>query len=127
MSLVVLLLAATLAGCAAGTRLLTETADPKTISGTFDLITYGCRYPDDIEHAAFLIAPEKTSMVDLFVPTTSYKITRGLPADLGLAEAGAFVRCGNRTVEETRVHRIPASTDRHEDGRQSCGQSPWPR
>jgi hypothetical protein len=101
------LLAAILSGCALGTQLKTETADPKTIQGTYDLFTYGCRYPDDLEHAAFLIAPEKSSMVDLFVPATSYKIKRGLPADQALTEADAHVRCGVRTVQEIRVHRIP--------------------
>jgi hypothetical protein len=99
-------LAASLAGCAMGTQLHTETADPKTISGTYDLFLYGCRYPDDLEHAAFLIAPDKTGMVDLYVPETSYKIKRGLPADKAIAEADAFVRCGIHTVTGLRVHRI---------------------
>jgi hypothetical protein len=103
----VLLLTASVGGCAFGTQLRTETADPKTISGTYDLITYGCRYPDDIEHAAFMIVPEKTASMDLFVPATSFKIKRGLPADQALAEADTHVRCGVRTVQDIRVHRIP--------------------
>jgi hypothetical protein len=90
-----------------GTRLDTETADPKTITGTYDLLLYGCRYSDDLERAAFLIASDKTGMVDLFVPATSYKVKPGLPAEKALAEADAFVRCGNHTVTELRVHRIP--------------------
>jgi hypothetical protein len=100
------LLAAILTSCALGTQLKTETADPKTIQGTYDLFTYGCRYPHDLERAAFLIAPEKSNMVDLFVPDTSYKIKRGIPADQALTEANAHVRCGVRTVQEIRVHRI---------------------
>jgi hypothetical protein len=98
---------ASLSGCVLGTQLNTETADPKTISGTYDLYLYGCRYPDDREHAAFLIAPDKASMVDLYVPDTSYKIKRGIPADKALAEAYMFVRCGIHTVTDLRVHRIP--------------------
>lgn len=90
-----------------GTQLQSETADPKTISGTYDLYLYGCRYPDDLEHAAFLIVPDRMGMVDLYVPDTSYKIKRGLPADKALADADAFVRCGIHTVNELRVHRIP--------------------
>lgn len=90
-----------------GTRLDSETADPRTITGAYDLLLYGCRYPDDLERAAFLIAPDKTDRVDLFVLKTSYKVKRGLPADKALAEADAFVRCGNHTVTELRVHRIP--------------------
>jgi hypothetical protein len=49
----------TIQGCSLGTQLRTESADPKGIEGTYDLFTYGCRHPTDIEHAAFLIAPEK--------------------------------------------------------------------
>jgi len=100
-------LVASLSGCALGTRLDSETADPRTITGTYDLLLYGCRYPDDLERAVFLIAPDKTGMVDLFVPATSYKVKRGLPYEKALAEADAFVRCGNHTVTELRVHRIP--------------------
>jgi hypothetical protein len=102
-----LVIVASLAGCVLGTQLQTETADPKTITGTYDLLLYGCRYPDDLEHAAFLIAPDKTDRVELSVLETSYKIKRGLPAGKALAEADAFVRCGVHTVDELRVHRIP--------------------
>ena len=102
-----IVLTSSLFGCALGTQLNTVTADPKTISGTYDLFLYGCRYPDDLEHAAFLIAPDKTGMVDFYVPETSYKIKRGLPADKAIAEAEAFVRCGIHTVTGLRVHRIP--------------------
>ena len=100
-------LAAILSACALGTQLKTETADPKIIQGTYDLFTYGCRYPDDIEHAAFLIAPDKAGMVELYVPATSYKVKKGIPADQALAEANTHVRCGVRTVEAIRVLRIP--------------------
>jgi len=98
---------ASISGCMLGTQLHTETADPKTIRGTYDLLLYGCRYPDDIEHAAFLITPDKAGMVELYVPATSYKVKRGLPADQALAEANTHVRCGIRTVEAIRVLRIP--------------------
>jgi hypothetical protein len=98
---------ASLSGCVLGTQLQSVIADPRTITGTYDLYTYGCRYPDDLEHAAFLIVPDKAGMVELFVPATSYKVKRGLPADQAIAEANAHIRCGIRTVEETRVHRIP--------------------
>lgn len=101
-------LAANLSGCASiGTRLNTETADPKALQGTYDLITYGCRHPYDLEHAAFLIAPEKSGMVELFVPATSYTMKRGLPADVAMTEANVHVRCGVHTVQEIRFHRIP--------------------
>jgi hypothetical protein len=95
-----------LQGCSLGMQLQTQTADPKTITGTYDLMLYGCRYPDDYERAAFLISPEARYPVSLFVPDTSYKVQKGLQAEKALSEAEAFVRCGIHTVTETRVHRI---------------------
>jgi len=97
----------TIQGCSLGTQLRTESADPNGIEGTYDLFTYGCRYPTDIEHAAFLIAPEKAGMVEFYVPDTSYKVKRGIPADEALAEANKHVRCGVRKVVAIRIHRIP--------------------
>jgi hypothetical protein len=104
---ILLAVLAVLAGCSFGTQLQTATADPKTISGTYDLILYGCRYPADYEHAAFLISPDAKYPVSLFATETSYKVIKGLPAGKALSEAEAFVRCGIHTVTETRVHRIP--------------------
>jgi len=95
-----------LLGCVHGVRLETETYDPKKIEGTYDLYLYGCRYPDDLEHAAFLIRPEKADMIELFVLDASYKIKRGLSAEKAIAEANTFVRCGMHTVDDIRVQRI---------------------
>jgi len=106
-STILLIAMLVLQGCAFGKQLQTQTADPKTITGTFDLYLYGCRYPADYEHAAFLILPEAKYPVELFVRDTSYTVKKGLQADKALSEAEAFVRCGNHTVVETRVHKIP--------------------
>jgi len=105
--IILFLLAAALSGCPTGTRILPETANRKTIQGTYDLITYGCRYPNDPEHAAFLITPDRTASVELFVPATSFQIKRGLPAEQALADADTHVRCGVRSVQDIRVQRIP--------------------
>ena len=107
LSIVLLGVVLVLQGCTFGMQLQTKTADPTSISGTYDLMLYGCRYPDDLEHAAFLISPDAKYIVSLFVPDTSYKVKKGLTADKALSEAEAFVRCGNHTVTETRVHSIP--------------------
>ncbi len=96
-----------LLGCALGKRLQTESADPNAITGTYDLILYGCRYPDDIENAAFMISGESAYPVSFFVPDTSYKTKKGLPVKEAFIQADSFVRCGIHTVTETRVHRIP--------------------
>jgi len=96
-----------LQGCAIGKQLQTQTADPKMITGTYDLILYGCRYPEDYEHVALLISPEAKYTVNLLVLDVSVKVKKGLSAEKALSEADAFVRCGSHTVTETRVHRIP--------------------
>jgi len=95
-----------LQGCALGRQLQTQTADPNTIVGTYDLVLYGCRYPDDLEKAAFLISGESRYPVNMFVPDTSYKIKKGIPAKEAFIQADSFVRCGVHTVMETRVHRV---------------------
>jgi len=102
----VLLAMSVLQGCAFGKQLRTETADPKTIAGTYDLMMYGCRYPTDYEKAAFLISSQSRYPVTLIVSDTSQKVKKGLPADQALSEAEAFVRCGVHAVEGTRVLRV---------------------
>ena len=104
---ILLLLATSLSGCAMGTQLQTTTTDPKMIAGTYDLYMYGCRYPDDLEHAAFLIEPEKAGMMELYVRESAYTVKRSLPASTALTEADKFVRCGNHIVESLRILRIP--------------------
>jgi hypothetical protein len=95
-----------LQGCATGKQLQTAITDLKTITGSYDLYLYGCRYPADYEHAAFLISPDAKYPVELFVHD-KYEIKKGLQADKALSEAYAFVRCGNHVVEDVRVLRIP--------------------
>jgi len=96
----------TIQGCSHGTLLRTRAADPKGIEGTYDLFTYGCRHPEDIEHVAFLIEPDKAGMMQFYFPDKSYKVTSGLSANKALAEADAHARCGVRTVTAVRVNRI---------------------
>ncbi|MHB8846206.1 MAG: hypothetical protein ACYC7L_15850 [Nitrospirota bacterium] len=97
-------------GCLSGTQLRSELSDPRALGGTFDLMLYGCRYPDDIENAAFLVPAESAIPLELFVSDTSYKLKKGLSAEKAVAEADAFVRCGVHTVQETRFHRILDTT-----------------
>ncbi|MEK6743867.1 MAG: hypothetical protein AABZ15_09660 [Nitrospirota bacterium] len=121
LSAALLLALSLLQGCALGKQLQADTADPKTIRGTYDLLLYGCRYPSDYEHAAFLISSDAKYPVSLFVSDTSYKVKKRLPAELALSEAYAFVRCGIHTIEETRVQRIA------DDGGGTIGYEVLPR
>jgi len=96
-----------LQGCVVGRQLQTSSADPRTITGVYDLYLYGCRYPDDYEHAALLISPDAKYPLELVVPDSSYKVKKDLRAEQALSESDAFVRCGNHMVSETRIHKIP--------------------
>jgi hypothetical protein len=107
LSTIVLMAILMLQGCTLATQIQTQIVDSKTIAGSFDLILYGCRYPEDYEIAAFLISPDAKYPVNLFVRDSSYKVKKGLSAEKALSEAEAFVRCGNHTVTETRILRIP--------------------
>lgn len=105
--LLLLTLAAVLTGCIKGTPLKTSPVDAKAVSGTYDLMLYGCRHPNDLETAAFLIDPAKADKFELFVLPTSYKTQKGLTAETAFEKGNAFLHCGVRTVEKTVARSIP--------------------
>ena len=95
-----------LTGCIKGVPLASGPADRGNISGTFDLVLYGCRYPNDLETAAFLVYPSRAEQFDLYALSTSYKVKKGLSAEAALAQADSFVNCGVRTVENMVIRSI---------------------
>lgn len=107
LSAVALLLAlSTPHASAAGKQLKTESAGQASITGTFTALLYGCRYPDDIENAAILVAEGSRYPVEIYALETRYKVKKGLDAQKALAEANAFVKCGVHTVWQTQIRRI---------------------
>jgi hypothetical protein len=96
----------TLQACAAGKQLRTEPAGQAAITGTYTVLLYGCRYPDDIENAAILVSEGGRYPVEIYAPDTRYKVKKGLDAQNALAEANAFVKCGVHTVWQTQMRRI---------------------
>ncbi len=92
--------------CVAGQRLVTEGTDPAGIGGSYTLMLYGCKYPDDIENAAILVDDPSPYPLDIFSLPSMYSVQRGLPAQEALAKANKFLRCTFHTVVETRVRRI---------------------
>jgi hypothetical protein len=96
-----------LEGCMPGMRLSTSPASPAEITGTYDLLLYGCRYPDDIKNLAVLIREGSRYPVEVYDLPTSYHIERSLPAEKALSAAESFLRCGTRHVTGFRLRRIP--------------------
>ena len=94
-------------GCAPGIRLLTSPATAPEVTGTYDLLTYGCRYPNDIKNLAILISEGARYPVEVYDLPTSYYVEKGLAAATALDKAGSFLRgCGTRRVTGTRLSRI---------------------
>jgi len=96
-----------LGGCAPGMRLQANAAAPAEVTGTYDLLLYGCRYPNDIKNLAILISPGARYPVEIYDLPTSYRIERGLPAEKALGAADSFLHCGTRHMTGTRLSRIP--------------------
>jgi hypothetical protein len=91
---------------ATGKQLETESAGKTTITGTYTVLLYGCRYADDIENAVILVSEGSRYPVEIYAPETRYKVKKGLDAKKALAEAKAFVKCGVHTVWQTQTRRI---------------------
>lgn len=111
LSAALVLLLPVLQACA-GVRLVSQPADPAGVRGVYSLYLYGCRYPDDIENAAFLIARDAAYPFELYTLESSYTIKQGLTAREALAEADRFLRCGMHSVWYARLRRIPDDANR---------------
>jgi hypothetical protein len=105
-----LVLIFTLQGCIAGTQLIPKSADPAGLKGTYTLLLYGCRYPDDIENMAILVDEAGPYPVELYAPDFMYKVKRGIPAAQALAEAEAFITCGFHKTWQSRFRKISDAT-----------------
>ena len=95
-----------LQACVAGKQLVTTSADPAELKGTYTLLLYGCRYPDDIKNLAILVDEGSKYPVEIYDLPTSYQVKKGLPGPQALKEADSFVRCSVRRVTETQLRRI---------------------
>lgn len=101
--LAILAVSLNLSACAAtGKHLKTGAANPKEVTGTYTLLLYGCRYPDDLENVAILDKEGGLYTFEIYAPASRYKIKSGLPADKALREAGQFVTCSVHYEESRR-------------------------
>ena len=75
------------------------------MKGTFTILLYGCRYPDDIENVAILDKEGDPYTFEIYAPGFSYKVKTGLSAEEALSEADRFLRC-SFYYEHSRLNRI---------------------
>jgi hypothetical protein len=99
----------TLQACMAGTQLITRQADPSEIKGTYTVILYGCRYPDDIENMAILVEEGSGYPFEVYAIDSMYKVKNGLSAPQALAEAETFITCSFHTLYQQQLRKIPDS------------------
>jgi hypothetical protein len=72
--------------------LKTAAASVSEVQGTFTLILYGARHPDDPERVAILDREGDKTVLDPFASSADYWSDKGLPAKEALAKAERFVK-----------------------------------
>lgn len=92
-SIVAVALAAS--SCALGNRLDMKTAVDSDLTGSFDLILYGCTYHDDLETIAILAKEGGPYVFEPYAPDYNYRVIKGVPAKDALDQAQQFVNCHN--------------------------------
>ena len=97
MILISSVLAAALAAssCALGNRLDRQTAADSDLTGSFDLILYGCNFHDDLETLAILAKEGGPYEFEPYAPDFNYRVIKDVPAKEALVEAQKFVNCHN--------------------------------
>ena len=100
------LLALALHACAFGKQLVTSSADPADLKGTYTLLLYGCHYPEDVKNLAVLVDEGSRHPVEIYDIPSSYQVKKGMSGPQALKEADSFVRCSVRRVSQTQLRRI---------------------
>ncbi len=99
-------LAIMFAGCMAGKQLATSAAEPAAVTGTYTLLLYGCRYPDDIKNVVILVNEESKHPFEIYDLDTSYKVEKHVPAQQAFSKANSFLKCTSHRIWRTEVRRI---------------------
>jgi hypothetical protein len=103
----VLLILSAVAGCAPGRQLVSRSADPAEVTGTYTLLLYGCHYSAQLDNVAILVKEESRYPLEIFDIDSSYRMKKGLTAQQALAEADAFIRCSSYGVWRVELRQIP--------------------
>lgn len=86
-----LILVISFSACNSLTHLRLKDAKTEDVKGTFTLILYGGRYPNDIETVAILDLEEDQYTFEPYAPEFDYKVKNGIPAKEALNEATDFI------------------------------------
>lgn len=78
-----------------GTRLNTRSAQDAEITGTYDVIFYGCNYFNDPETIVFLDNAGDPYTFEPYAPDFNYRVKKGLSTTEALAEARNFPHCSS--------------------------------
>ena len=106
-----LLMTIILQSCIAGTQLRTTSADRALIAGTYTLLLYGCRYPEQIDNVAILVDENSRYPVEIYDLDTSFNVKKNVPARQAVAEADVFARCSFHRTWEAQVSKIVDDRD----------------
>lgn len=82
---------------------------PSGLSGTFSVLEFGCRHPDDIFNIAILDADNDPHKFEIYAPDFEFKTKNFLPADEAFKQAEDFIRCSFHFQQE-QVSEIINST-----------------
>lgn len=108
MTVLALVISLTVSACTSmgGRHLRIEPAKPSEVTGTYTLLLYGCRYPDDVENVALLEKEGDPYTIEIYAPDFRYKVKTGLSAEDALKQAEQFVKCSVH-YQQTRFSKIP--------------------
>lgn len=84
-----------LTSCMTGTRLNTKSTQDAEITGTYDVIFYGCNYFNDPETIVFLDKAGDPYTFEPYAPDFNYRLKKGLTTTEALAEARNFPHCSS--------------------------------
>lgn len=109
--LALLIISLNLSACMsiAGNHLNIRPGEPAEVTGTYTLLLYGCRYPDDVENVAILDKEGDPYTITIYAPDFRYKMKTGLPAEEALKQAEQFVKCSVH-YQQMRFSKIPDTT-----------------
>ncbi len=95
----------------AGDLLKTAPAQDSELTGTFDVILYGCNYFNDPESIVFFDRADDALTFDPFAPSFNYRVRKGVnSADL-LEHAKKFLNC-NVALRGFELKKIVAEDNR---------------
>jgi len=92
--------------CTPGIRLNTQ-GYYSAVTGTYNVIFYGCNYLNDLQTIAFLDRADDRFTFEPFAPAFNYRVKKGVDANEALTEAYNFVNC-NTSFRSAQLSRIMA-------------------